>query len=450
MTHRHDRTWPRDCARRVLPGLLAIALTVPLPLLAQAPGPGGSLGPEELEQIAAPIALYPDAVLAQALMAATYPLEVVMAARFAQANPGLTAEALNEALTAQNWDDSVKSLVVVPQILSMMNEQLAWTQKLGDAFLAQREELMDAIQRLRARAQAEGTLATTPQQVVTVEPAPAEGPPVIGIEPAEPGVVYVPTYDPLVVYGPWPYPAYPPYYYYPPGWIVGGFFSFGVGIVVGAALWGRCDWHHRRLDLDVGRYQRFTRVVNVDRDRSELIRGRLIPGGERLSWEHSPEHRRGVLYRTEGLQRVFGRPVAPDPAAREIFRGREETAGRQGPGRAPGAEIRPGPQPGRAPGADVRPGSTPRPERGPGAPAPGRPIVPGVTPREPGAFQGLGRGPDTRTYSERGRESRRSLAPPPRPAPPSSSRPAPSRPAPSRPGPSGPSHGAAPRGGGHR
>jgi hypothetical protein len=146
---------------------------------------------------------------------------------------------------------------------------------------------------------------------------------------------------------------------------------------------------------------------------------------------------------------VFGQPVAPDPGAREIFRGREE-AGRQGPGRAPGAEIRPGPQPGRAPGADVRPGQTPRPERGPGAPAPGRPIVPGVTPREPGAFQGLGRGPDTRTYSERGRESRRSLAPPPRRAPPSSSRPAPSRPAPSRPGPSGPSHGAAPRGGGHR
>jgi len=382
-------------------------------------------------------------------MAATYPLEVVMAARFLQANPGLAGAPLNEALTAQNWDDSVKSLVAFPQVLGMMNEQLAWTQKLGDASLAQREELMDAIQRLRARAQAEGTLATTPQQVVTVEPAPAEGPPVIGIEPAEPGVVYVPTYDPLVVYGPWPYPAYPPYYYYPPGWIVGGFFTFGIGIAVGMALWGRCDWHHHRLDLDVDRYQRFTRVVNVDRDRSELIRGRLIPGGARLPWEHSPEHRRGVLYRTESLQRVFGRPVAPDPAAREIFRGRED-AGRREPGRAPGAEIRPGPPPGRAPGADIRPGPAPRPERGPGVPAPGRPIAPGVAPREPGVFQGLGRGPDTRTYSERGRESRRSIGPPSRPAPPSPSRPAPSRPAPSRPGPSGPSHGAGPGGGGRR
>jgi hypothetical protein len=431
MMHRGGRGGRLVGLRDALAGLLALALAAPLPLLAQQPVAPRSFGPEELEQIAAPIALYPDALLAQVLMAATYPLEVVMAARFVQANPGLAGEPLNEALTAQNWDDSVKSLVAFPQVLGMMNEQLAWTQKLGDASLAQREELMDAIQRLRARAQAEGTLATTPQQVVTVEPAPAEGPPIIGIEPAAPGVVYVPTYDPLVVYGPWPYPLYPPYYYYPPGWIVGGFFTFGVGIVVGTALWGRCDWHHHRIDLDVGHYQRFTRIVNVDRNRSELIRGRLIPGGERLTWEHSPEHRRGVLYRTEGLQRQFGRPVAPDPAAREVFRGREDV------GR---------PQPGRAPGADVRPGPAPRPERGPGAAAPSRPIAPGVTPREPGAFQGLGRGPDTRSYSERGRESRRNIAPPPRPAP----RPSPSRPAPSRPGPSGPSHGAAPHTGGGR
>ena len=445
MSRRGGGTGRRAGARRVLPALLAIALTVPLPLLAQPPVAAGSLSPEELEQIAAPIALYPDALLAQALMAATYPLEVVMAARFARTNPGLKGEALDEALTAQNWDDSVKSLVVFPQVLSMMDEQLAWTQKLGDAFLAQRAELMDAIQRLRARAQAEGTLASTPQQVVTVEPTP--GQPIIGIEPAASGVVYVPTYDPLVVYGPWPYPAYPPYYYYPPGWVVGAFFTFGVGIVVGTALWGRCDWHHHRIDLDVDRYRRFTRVVNTDRNRSELIRGRLIPGSERLTWEHSPEHRRGGLYRTEGLQHLFGRPVAPDPTAREMFRGREDV-GRPEPGRAPGALIRPGPQPGRAPGADVRPGPAPgpRPERGPSAPAPGGPTVRGVPPREPGAFQGLGRGQDTRSYSDRGRESRRNIAPPTRPVP----RPSPSRPAPSRPAPSGPSHGGAAPGGGAR
>jgi hypothetical protein len=397
-------------------GLLALALTAPLPLLAQQPVAARSFSPEELEQIAAPIALYPDGLLAQVLMAATYPLEVVMAARLVQANPGLKGEALNEALTTQSWDDSVKSLATFPQVLNMMNEKLGWTQKLGDAFLAQRAELMDAIQRLRARAQAEGTLATTPQQIVTVEPTP--GQPIIGIEPAAPGMVHVPTYDPLVAYGPWPYPAYPPYYYYPPGWVVGAFFTFGIGIVVGTALWGRCDWHRHRIDLDVHRYQSFTRVVNVDRHRSELTRGRLVPGGERLPWEHSPEHRRGVQYRGEGLQRVFGRPVAPDPAARETFRGREDVS-RPEPGRAPRVEARPSP------------------------PAPGRPIVPRVTqpPREPGAFQGLGRGPDTRSYSDRGRESRRNFAPPPRPAP---------RNAPSRPAPSGPSRGGAAPGGGAR
>jgi hypothetical protein len=412
----------------VLSGLLALALAAPLPLLAQQPVAARSFSPEELEQIAAPIALYPDTLLAQVLMAATYPIEVVMAARFAQANPGLEGETLNEALTTQSWDDSVKSLVTFPQILNMMNEKLAWTQKLGDAFLAQRDELMDAIQRLRARAQAEGTLTTTPQQVVTVEPTP--GQPVIGIEPAAPGVVYVPTYDPLVVYGPWPYPAYPPYYYYPPGWVVGAFFTFGVGIVVGTALWGRCDWHHRWIDLDVNRYQRFTRVVNVDRHRSELTRGRLIPGGERLTWEHSPEHRRGAQYRSDSVQHLFGRPVPPDPAAREIFRGREDVR-RPEPGRAPRLEVRPGPP------------SGPRPERGSSPPASSRPVAPRVTPpREPGVFQGLGRGPDTRSYSDRGRESRRNLAPPPRPAP---------RNTPARPAPSGPSRGgAAPGGGGRR
>jgi hypothetical protein len=406
-------------ARDALAGLLALALVAPLP---------------QLEQIAAPIALYPDPLLAQVLMAATYPLEVVMAARFVQANPGLKGAALDEALTAQSWDDSVKSLAAFPQVLAMMNENLAWTQRLGDASLGQQQELMDAIQRLRARARAQGVLTTTPQQVVTVETT--QTPPVIGIEPAAPDVVYVPSYDPFVVYGPWPYPAYPPYYYYPPGWVVGGFFTFGVGVVVGTALWGWCDWPHHRIDLLVNRYHVFTRGVNPERTRSELTRGRFVPGGERLTWEHSPEHRRGVQYRIESTQQRFGRPPAPDAATREIFRGRDDAGGLpRAPARPPAGPIGPGPQP-AAPGP--QPGA--RAERSPSPSGAGRQIPSVAPPREPGAFQGLGRGPDARSYSERGRESRRSVAPPPRPAP----RPTP-RPGPSRPAPSGPSRGGARR-----
>jgi hypothetical protein len=388
--------------RTILAGLLTVALAVPPPLLAQPSAATAPFKPEELEQMAAPIALYPDPLLAEVLMASTYPLEVVLAARFVQANPNLTGEALTEALKAHAWDDSVKSLVAFPQVLGMMNDKLDWTQKLGDAFLAQRQDLMDAIQRLRARAQAQGTLATTPQQTVTVEPGP---PPTIEIEPSAPDVIYVPIYNPLFVYGPWPYPAYLPYYYYPPGWLVtGAFFTFGVGIVVGLPFWGVFDWHRHMIEIDVNRYHRFTRLVNVERRWDELERQRVVPpGSDRLGWEHSPEHRRGVEYRDEGTRQRFGRPTAPNAATREPFRGRIEE-GPVPPGRGPAEQFRPAPQP------------APRPEGAPSQPAPARPMSPGMArPQEPGAFQGLGRGPDVRSYSTRGRESRQGVAPPPSP-----------------------------------
>jgi len=200
--------------------------------------------PEELEQIAAPIALYPDPLIAQILMASTYPLEVVQAARFAKANASLTGTQLDDALKKETWDDSVKSLVAFPQVLTMMNEKLDWTQNLGDAFLGQQKDLMDAIQRLRGKAEAAGTLKSTSEQTVTVAPAPPQQivvqqapPQVITIQPANPQVIYVPTYNPTVVYGAWPYPAYPPYYYYPPGYVAGtALLSFGIGLAVGGAL----------------------------------------------------------------------------------------------------------------------------------------------------------------------------------------------------------------------
>ena len=177
-----------------------------------APAPAGqTLKAEELEALVAGIALYPDNLLAQTMMASTYPLEVVEASRWAAENKKLKDEQLRKALEAQTWDDSVKSLVATPSVLDMMNSKLSWTQKLGDAVLAQQSDVMDAVQRLRARAQTAKKLETTKQQKVSVKTEQSKQ--VIVIEPAQPDTVYVPYYDPAVVYGAWPYPAYPPYYF---------------------------------------------------------------------------------------------------------------------------------------------------------------------------------------------------------------------------------------------
>ena len=210
---------------------------------------------EQLDQLVSPVALYPDPLLSQVLVASTYPLEVVQADRWAKANKNLKDDALTAALAKQTWDNSVKALTQVPTVLTMMSDQLDWTQKLGDAVLAQQADVMDAIQRLRLRAQANGKLQTTSQQTVTTKTqAQAQ---YVQIEPASPNTIYVPYYQPAVVYGAWPYPAYPPYYFAPPpGYVAAGAFAagvaFGAGVAVGYAAWGRCDWatsrHHRGND----------------------------------------------------------------------------------------------------------------------------------------------------------------------------------------------------------
>jgi len=169
--------------------------------------------PQQLEQLVAPIALYPDDLLSQVLMASTYPLEVVQAARWANQNSGLTGKALEDAMARQKWDASVKGLVAVPQTLQMMTDKLDWTQQLGDAFLADQSAVLDAVQRLRQRAEGAGNLKTSPQQKVVklTQPGPS-GQPVerIIVERADPQTLSVPVYDPGVAYGAWPYPDYPP------------------------------------------------------------------------------------------------------------------------------------------------------------------------------------------------------------------------------------------------
>jgi len=306
----------RAIAHGLLASLIAIApaaaqapAAAPAPAgTAQSPAPSSSFKKEELEQLVAPIALYPDSLVAQILMASTYPLEVVEAARWSKANPGLKDKALEDALQKQTWDPSVKSLTAFPQVLQSMNEKLDMTQKLGDAFLAQQKDVLDAVQRLRGKADQAGNLKSSKEQNVTK--AQEGGTTVIKIEPTNPETVYVPTYGPSV-YGPWPYPAYPPYYYPYPGYVPGAaFVTFAFGAAVGAALWGGCNWGGGSVNVNVNKYNNFNKT-NINSG----------------NWNHSPEHRKGAGYRDSASQQKFGGQRA-GVDSREQFRGRAEQ-GRQ-------------------------------------------------------------------------------------------------------------------------
>ena len=194
------------------------------------PGDKPAFKAEELEQLLAPIALYPDDVLSQILMASTYPLEVVQAERWVKANKDLTGDALTSALEAQGWDPSVKSLINFPTVIAMMSENLDVTVKIGDAFIAQQQEVLDTVQKLRAEAQKTGNLKTTPEQTIVIQ---QQGPTqVIVIQPTNPKIIYIPTYSPIVYYAVWPYPAYPPVVYYPPGYVVRPGYAFAAGVAV--------------------------------------------------------------------------------------------------------------------------------------------------------------------------------------------------------------------------
>ena len=195
---------------------------------------GSAFSTEQLEQLVAPIALYPDALLAQLLMASTYPLEIVEAARWSQKNPKITGDKLEAALKEQTWDPAVKSLCAFPDVLKRMNDNLDWTQDLGDAFLGQKSELMDCVQNMRRKAYDAGNLKSGKEITVTEQPDK-----IIIIESAQPEVIYVPTYYPTAVYGSWGYP----YYYYPPMYppapAGGFFFGFTAGMFWGAAIMQR-------------------------------------------------------------------------------------------------------------------------------------------------------------------------------------------------------------------
>jgi hypothetical protein len=280
--------------------LLAVALLFAVPQAASAQTPPPSqpasapaqqlLTAGQLDALVAPIALYPDALLSEILMASTYPLEVVEADRWANANKTLQGDALKAAIDQQNWDDSIKSLAATPDVLDMMSNKLDWTQQLGDAVLAQQPDVMDAIQRLRVKAQANNKLQSTSQQTVTTQST--GGRQYIYIAPTDPDEIYVPYYDPSVVYGDWPYPDYPPYYWPPPAYIGVGILATGLAFGTGYAL-GRWASGGNRWG---GGFNWGGRNINVNR--SVNVSGN--------TWVHNPAHRGNVGYNNPGVAAKLG------------------------------------------------------------------------------------------------------------------------------------------------
>jgi hypothetical protein len=287
---------------------LCVNLAVPSGLMAQgakqeaAKQEGPGFRPEELDQMLAPIALYPDSLLAQVLVASTYPLEIVQAGRFVQQNKDLKGEKLMAAAKDKDWEPSVKAMLSFPDVLLMMNDKLEWTEKLGNAFLGQQKEVMASVQRLRKKAQESGNLKTTKEQKVVVQ----QETKVIVIESASPQVVYVPAYNPTVVYGVWAYPAYPPAPVYPPGYVATAGLAFAAGVAVGAAAtgyggWG-CGWGNNEININASTTNNFTK--------NNYNNPQKYQAKQNQSWQHNPEHRGNAKYPNQATAQKYGQQGA--------------------------------------------------------------------------------------------------------------------------------------------
>jgi hypothetical protein len=284
------------------------------------------LPPKELDSLVAPIALYSDQLLAQTLAASTYPLEVIQLQQWMDKNKNLKDKALADAVAKQPWDPSVQGLVAFPDVVQRMAGNIQWTTDLGNAFLAQQSDVMDAVQRMRAKAQGTGNLKTSSQQVVETKTVEG-GKQVIEIQQANPDVVYVPSYDPTVVYGPAPveYPYYPYTY---PGYVPGTALMWGAGIALGAAAWGAwgghwgdCDWGHG--DVNINNNYNYNKNANRNVNRGQA--------GQGNRWQHNPQHRGNAPYGDRGTANKFGGQRGPGG------RGPGGVGGAGGPGGIGGA-----------------------------------------------------------------------------------------------------------------
>ena len=286
----------------------------PAPQAAEEP----KLPPEQLDSLVAPIALYPDPLLGQVLVASTYPLEIVQLQQWLAKNTGLKDKALADAVAKQPWDPSIQSMAALPDVVKRLGDDIQWTTELGNAFLAQQGDVMDAVQRMRKKAEGTGALKTNEQQ--KVETKVVEQKTVIVVEQANPQVVYVPTYNPVVVYGP-PVYAYPPIYYppyYPPSTgavVAAGVISFGVGIAIGAAWgggWGYgCGWGHNDINVNIN--NNFNRNANINRNTN------VNRGGNIELESQSPAPRRRAVCEPGDRQQVRrdGPRGLPPPGERQ-------------------------------------------------------------------------------------------------------------------------------------
>ena len=323
---------------------------------------------DQLDSLVAPIALYPDPLLAQTLAASTYPLELIQLQQWLEKNKNLKDKALADAVAKQPWDPSIQALAALPDVVKRLADDIQWTTDLGNAFLAQQSDVMEAVQRMRKKAQDKGNLPSTEQQ--KVETKVIEGDSVILIEQANPQVVYVPSYDPVVVYGAPLYP-YPPIYYPPAGYYAAGMaISFGIGIAMGA-FWGGgwgwgCGWGGNNVYINHN--NNFNRNTNINGGNRNNIGGgnrnnigggnRNDIGGNRPStqpagglgdrgggdrWQHNPEHRGGAPYRDRATADRFGGTARGDSLAKRQGSARQQVgpAGRQS-GQHPGRRSRHG------------------------------------------------------------------------------------------------------------
>ena len=304
----------------------------------QQPPSAELLKPEQLEALVAPIALYPDELLANVLAASTYPLEVVQADRWLKAHKTLKGDALKKEVDKQSWDDSVKALTSTADVIAMMSDKVDWTKDLGDAVLAQQPDVMDAVQRLRSKAYDSKKLVTTKQQKVSVQTQ--ENKQAIVIESADPNTIYVPYYDPATVYGAWPYAEYPPYYFGYPSYIGAGVIAAGLAFGTAWAIgrWGNYwgggfNWGNRNLYVN-----HHNRTNN---------------------WQHNAAHRQGVRYNNANVQQRFGNNNLKAGASNRMdFRGRDGQQvlrpGQDRPGAGDRAGDRVGDRGGNRPGTADR------------------------------------------------------------------------------------------------